>query len=56
MWNGTLIGGLSATTGADLTRLGFPVKDGLTWPVHDISQTVIEYPPGTPPGPGWSGR
>ena len=46
VWNGTLIGGLSATTGADLTRLGFPVKDGLTWPVHDISQTVIEYPPG----------
>jgi LCP family protein required for cell wall assembly len=46
VWNGTLIGGLSATTGADLARLGFPVKDGLTWPVHDISQTVIEYPPG----------
>ena len=46
MWNGTLIGGLSASTGADLSRLGFPVKDGLTWPVHDISQTVIEYPPG----------
>jgi hypothetical protein len=46
VWNGTLVGGLSATTGADLTRLGFPVKDGLTWPVHDISQTVIEYPPG----------
>jgi hypothetical protein len=46
VWNGTLISGLSATTGTDLTRLGFPVKDGLTWPVHDISQTVIEYPPG----------
>ena len=46
VWNGTLISGLSATTGGDLTRLGFPVKDGLTWPVHDISQTVIEYPPG----------
>ena len=50
VWNGTLIGGLSATTGADLTRLGFPVKDGLTWPVHDISQTVIEYPPGDAAG------
>ena len=46
VWNGTLVSGLSATTGADLTRLGFPVKDGLTWPVHDISQTLIEYPPG----------
>ena len=46
MWNGTLIGGLSASTGADLAQLGFPVKDGLTWPVHDISQTLIEYPPG----------
>jgi hypothetical protein len=22
------------------------VKSGLTWPVHDISQTVIQYPPG----------
>ena len=50
VWNGTLIGGLSATTGADLTRLGFPVKDGLTWPVHDISQTLIEYPPGDAAG------
>ena len=46
VWNGTLIGGLSASTGADLAKLGFPVKDGLTWPVHDISQTAIQYPPG----------
>jgi hypothetical protein len=46
VWNGTLVGGLSASTGADLSRLGFPVKSGLTWPVHDISQTLIEYPPG----------
>ena len=46
VWNGTLIGGLSASTGTDLSQLGFPVKSGLTWPVHDISQTVIEYPPG----------
>jgi hypothetical protein len=22
------------------------VKSGLTWPDHDISQTVIQYPPG----------
>ena len=46
VWNGTLIGGLSATTGTDLSKLGFPVKAGLTWPVHDISQTAIQYPPG----------
>ena len=46
VWNGTLVGGLSASTGADLSRLGFPVKAGLTWPVHDISQTAIQYPPG----------
>ncbi|MDX6334701.1 MAG: hypothetical protein QOG05_2041 [Streptosporangiaceae bacterium] len=46
VWNGTLVGGLSGSTGADLSRLGFPVKSGLTWPVHDISQTLIEYPPG----------
>jgi hypothetical protein len=46
VWNGTLLGGLSASTGADLSQLGFPVKSGLTWPVHDISQTVIQYPPG----------
>src|ERR1700722_14467469 len=46
VWNGTLIGGLSASTGTDLSQLGFPVKSGLTWPVHDISQTVIQYPPG----------
>ena len=46
VWNGTLTDGLSASTGADLAQLGFPVKDGLTWPVHDLSQTLIEYPPG----------
>jgi LCP family protein required for cell wall assembly len=46
VWNGTLIGGLSATTGADLAQLGFPVKDGLTWPNHNLSQTVLQYPPG----------
>jgi hypothetical protein len=22
------------------------VKSGLTWPVHDVSQTEIQYPPG----------
>jgi LCP family protein required for cell wall assembly len=46
VWNGTLIGGLSASTGADLARLGFPVQDGLTWPTHNLTQTVIQYPAG----------
>ena len=56
IWNGTLIGGLSATTGADLSQLGFPVQAGLTWPVQDISQTAIQYPPGTWPAPSWCRR
>ncbi len=46
VWNATLIGGLSAGTGADLAKLGFPVQSGLTWKVQDLSQTVIQYPPG----------
>jgi LCP family protein required for cell wall assembly len=46
VYNGTLIGGLSAGTGADLTQLGFPVTAGLTWSSQNITQTVIEYPPG----------
>ena len=46
VYNGTLIGGLSAGTGADLTQLGFPVTAGLTWSSQDITQTLIEYPPG----------
>jgi LCP family protein required for cell wall assembly len=46
VYNGTLIGGLSAGTGTDLTQLGFPVTAGLTWSRQDITQTVIEYPPG----------
>lgn len=46
VYNGTLIGGLSASTGSALSQLGFRVRSGLTWPVHDITQTVIEYPPG----------
>jgi LCP family protein required for cell wall assembly len=46
VYNGTMIGGLSAGAGAALAQLGFHVRDGLTWPVHDITQTVIEYPPG----------
>ncbi len=46
VYNGTMIGGLSAGTGADLTRLGFPVTAGLTWSSQDILQTLIDYPPG----------
>ena len=46
VYNGTLIGGLSASTGSALAQLGFRVRAGLTWPVHDITRTVIEYPPG----------
>jgi LCP family protein required for cell wall assembly len=46
VWNATMIGGLSAGTGADLAKLGFPVQSGLTWRVQDLSQTVIQYPPG----------
>ena len=46
VYNGTMIGGLSAGTGADLTQLGFPVTAGLTWSSQDITQTLIEYPPG----------
>lgn len=44
VYNGTLIGGLSADTGAALSRLGFRIRAGLTWPVHDVSRTVIDYP------------
>jgi len=46
VYNGTLIGGLSSLTGAQLTRLGFHVRAGLTWPREDVTQTIIEYPPG----------
>ncbi len=46
VYNGTLIGGLSASTGTQLTQLGFHVQSGLTWPRQDVGQTVIYYPPG----------
>jgi LCP family protein required for cell wall assembly len=44
VYNGTLIGGLSASTGAQLSQLGFQVNAGLTWPKHDVTQTMIQYP------------
>jgi LCP family protein required for cell wall assembly len=46
VWNGTMIGGLSAGTGSQLGHLGFPVKDALTWTSQNLTQTVIQYPPG----------
>jgi LCP family protein required for cell wall assembly len=47
IYNGTLIGGLSATTGTQLTSAGFSVhKAGLNWPGHNVAQTLIEYPSG----------
>jgi LCP family protein required for cell wall assembly len=47
VYNGTLIGGLSASTGTQLTQLGFTVHAaGLSWTSSDITQTLIEYPPG----------
>ena len=46
VYNGTMIGGLSAGTGASLTQLGFPVTAGLTWSNQNITRTLIEYPPG----------
>jgi hypothetical protein len=47
VYNGTLIGGLSASTGTQLGNLGFRIHgSGLTWSSHDLAQTLIEYPAG----------
>jgi LCP family protein required for cell wall assembly len=47
VYNGTLIGGLSALTGSKLAALGFHIHAaGLTWPTQDVTQTVIDYPTG----------
>ncbi len=47
VYNGTLIGGLSASTGQQLAQLGFTVHGaGLSWPASDIARTLIEYPAG----------
>ncbi len=47
VYNGTLIGGLSAATGTKLTALGFRVHgSGLTWHSQAVTQTVIDYPAG----------
>lgn len=45
VYNGTLIKGLSASTGSQLGTLGFDVKRaGINWPQHDVARTLIEYP------------
>jgi LCP family protein required for cell wall assembly len=50
IYNGTMIGGLSAGTGTQLAGLGFRVHgSGLTWPSQNITQTAIEYPAGGKP-------
>jgi LCP family protein required for cell wall assembly len=47
VYNGTLIGGLSASTGAQLAALGFRVHGaGLTWSSQDVGQSEIDYPAG----------
>jgi len=46
VYNGTLIGGLSASTGAALSALGFRVHSGLNWPAHNVTRSLIEFPPG----------
>src|SRR6266516_7450994 len=46
VYNGTLIGGLSASTGAALSALGFQVHSGRNWRAHDITRSLIEFPPG----------
>jgi LCP family protein required for cell wall assembly len=47
IYNGTMIGSLSADTGTQLAALGFRVhRSGVDWPGQDITQTVIQYPAG----------
>ena len=51
VYNGTMIGGLSAATGTQLAGLGFRVHgSGLTWSSQDVTQTLIEYPAGREAG------
>jgi LCP family protein required for cell wall assembly len=47
IYNGTMIGGLSAGTGTQLAALGFRVHgSGLTWSAQDLTHTLVEYPAG----------
>jgi hypothetical protein len=46
VYNGTLISGLSASTGRELAGLGFGLhRAGLNWPHHNVARTLIQYPP-----------
>jgi LCP family protein required for cell wall assembly len=47
VYNGTLIGGLSGSTGSQLAALGFAVhRSGVDWTKQNLTQTVIQYPAG----------
>jgi LCP family protein required for cell wall assembly len=47
IYNGTMIGGLSADTGTRLAAQGFRVhRSGVDWPSQDITQTIIQYSAG----------
>jgi LCP family protein required for cell wall assembly len=47
VYNGTFLGGLAASTGTQLTTLGFRVHQAnLDWTSQDITQTMIQYPAG----------
>jgi LCP family protein required for cell wall assembly len=51
VYNATLIGGLSASTGSQLAALGFRIHgSALTWSSQDLPQTLIEYPAGQKAG------
>ena len=48
VYNGTFIGGLAASTGTQLTTLGFRVHQAnLDWTSQNIAQTMIQYPAGS---------
>jgi LCP family protein required for cell wall assembly len=50
VYNGTMIGGLSGSTGRQLAGLGFKVRrSGVDWSSHNLSRTVIQYPTGQKP-------
>jgi hypothetical protein len=45
VYNGTQLGGLSATTGKQLSGLGFGVRrSGLNWSSSTVARTLIRYP------------
>jgi LCP family protein required for cell wall assembly len=46
VYNGTLVSGLSASTGAQLSQLGFHVSAKGNWSQHNVTRTMIQYSPG----------